>query len=415
MSDLKNLSWSVQQTVQPPPFEQLERRGVRRRRRRQALAGAGVAAAMVVAVLVTLLPLGEKAGTEQVPPVATVPTAPAPGSIEPLVPPEQSGDSVVRAQDAEVRSMMFATPSRWAAAWASCATAPCQYAAVLSRDGAKVIAPARRAPYATLQVGDEAIAVAGPSGEGFSADDRTWADAVLVRLTSKGKVETPLQYAPPTSTFTAGEILLDRVAVGTTLLVLNVADATLRRLDVAGLDHPRSPVRDETGRWWVVAGDVVSGSRSEIAWTDDGRTWNRTLLDPANPGSRIAVSPDGSTVVASSWVDGATAEAIGTLKMSTDRGSTWTSVADRPWARGGGPVAFNDGTAVMLGVSKQGQTALYRLADGKATQLSPGHPGLEELAGDGKLLYGQVLRGSAVTKVATSVDRGLHWREIEPR
>jgi hypothetical protein len=162
-------------------------------------------------------------------------------------------------------------------------------------------------------------------------------------------------------------------------------------------------------------GDFVSGSRSEIAWTDDGCTWNRTLLDPANPGSRIAVSPDGSTIVANSWVDGATAEAIGTLKMSTDRGARWTSVADRPWARGGGPVAFDDGTAMMLGVSKQGRTALYRLADGTATQSSAGPPGLEELAGDGKLLYGQVLRGAGVTKVATSVDRGLHWREFEPR
>ncbi|WP_432946200.1 hypothetical protein ACQPXM_07595 [Kribbella sp. CA-253562] len=415
MSELKNLSWSVQQTVQPPPFDQLERRGVRRRRRRQALAGAGVAAATAVAVLVALLPLGDKAGTEQVPPIATVPTAPVPGSIEPIMPPEQSGDAVVRAQDAEVRSMLFATPSRWAASWISCLPEPCQYAAVLSREGSKAIAPARRAPYATLRLGDEAVAVAGPSGEVFSAEEPTWAEAVLVRLTAKGKVETPLRYAPSTSTFTAGEILLDRVVVGSTLLVLNVADATLRRLEVAGLDHPRSPVRDETGRWWVVAGDFVSGSRSEIAWSDDGRTWNRTLLDPENPGSRIAVSPDGSTVVASSWVDGATAEAIGTLKMSTDRGARWTSVADRPWARGGGPVAFNDGTAMMLGVSKQGQTGLYRLADGTATQLSPGPPGLEELAGDGKLLYGQVLRGPGVTKVATSVDRGLRWREFEPR
>jgi hypothetical protein len=44
MSELKELSWSVPETVRPVPFEQLERRGVRRRRRRQVAAGAGVAA-----------------------------------------------------------------------------------------------------------------------------------------------------------------------------------------------------------------------------------------------------------------------------------------------------------------------------------------------------------------------------------
>ncbi|TDO44026.1 hypothetical protein EV643_11749 [Kribbella sp. VKM Ac-2527] len=45
MSELKELSWSVQEKVEPVPFEQLERRGIRRRRRKQALAGVGVAAA----------------------------------------------------------------------------------------------------------------------------------------------------------------------------------------------------------------------------------------------------------------------------------------------------------------------------------------------------------------------------------
>jgi hypothetical protein len=418
MSELKELFWAVQETVEPVPFEQLERRGVRRRRRRQALAGAGAAVATTVAVLAALLPFGGKAGTEQLPPVAP-PTASVPGSIEPILPPDgidQAAQAVVRAKDAEVRSILLATPSRWAASWASCSTNPCKFAAVLSRDGAKVTAPVRRMKYTTLQTGDEAIAMAGPSGESFTARDPSWSQAVLVRLTAQGKVQTPLRYAKPTRTFSAGEILIDRVVVGAELVVLNLADSTLRKLDVPGLTQPHSPVRDSTGRWWVVAGEPGSGMRSQIAWTDDGGgSWQQTVLDPGDPASTIAVSQDGRTIVATSWIDGATFEAIGTLKMSTDRGANWTTVTDKPWAREGGPVAFNDGTALMLGRSRDGVVALYPLDDQPGQTLLTGHDGLDDLTGDGKLLYGPVLTGTTTTKVATSTDRGKTWHEFEPR
>lgn len=80
-----------------------------------------------------------------------------------------------------------------------------------------------------------------------------------------------------------------------------------------------------------------------------------------------------------SWTDGATLEAIATQKMSTDRGAHWTTVTNTPWARGGGPVAFNDGTAVMLGLTAYSSSRRPRL------------------------------------KVATSPDRGKTWQSFEPR
>ncbi|QNE20814.1 hypothetical protein F1D05_26500 [Kribbella qitaiheensis] len=65
MSELKDLAWSVQESVEPMPFEDLQRRGIRRRRRRQVLIGAGTAVATATAVLAVLLPLGGSVGARR--------------------------------------------------------------------------------------------------------------------------------------------------------------------------------------------------------------------------------------------------------------------------------------------------------------------------------------------------------------
>ncbi|WP_112246399.1 beta propeller repeat protein [Kribbella monticola] len=393
MSELKELAWTVQESVQPAPFEQLERRGVRRRRRRQVLTGAAAAGA-TVAVLVVLLPLGGNARSQQ-PPVV------------------KESDPVVLSKTAEVRSVAMATAGDWSASWADCASQPCRYGATVSRHGSKVTGLGGALPFVALRAGDEPIAVAAPSGAALDSADPTWPETVLLRLDG---LRTALHYAKPTADFTTGEILTDRLGGNGELRVLNLQDSTLRQLRPAGLDGARSPVRDNTGRWWVVTGKSTSGSRSDIAWTDDGgKTWAKALLDPANPGAKIAVSPDGRTVVASSWVDGATLEAIGLLRMSTDRGAHWTTVADKPWARGGGPVVFN-GSAVMLGQKLSDPTSsLYGISAGRAKPLNGVPDQLDDLAGDERLLYGIQLERPTAQKVAVSTDQGRTWRTFEPR
>ncbi len=411
MSELKEMSWSVQEAVRPIPFEELERRGVRRRRRRQALTGVGVAGVVAAVILSLVLPLGGRNTTE---PVAPVPDSPGKTDAAPGA--DQDADALIQGRNATLESVTMVTAGHWASAWKDCTGGPCRYGARIERDGRSATTPIRPSRFTTLQVGDEAIAVAGPSGATFTAADPSWPRTVLFRLSGQEQLRTVLRYAEPTSTFTAGEILTDRLGPAGQLLVLNLADSTLRRLDVDGQVDPRSPVRDATGRWWVVTGDSISGSRSEIAWTDDGgATWRRTTLDPANPAATIAVSPNGRTLVATSWMDGATLEAIGVVRMSTDRGATWASVQSKPWARGGGPVAFDDGTALMLGIAQNSlKPAAYGLADGRAVRTNGVPDGLDDLSGDQALLFGPQL-GTPSTKVLISTDQGTTWRPFEPR
>ncbi|QNE20813.1 hypothetical protein F1D05_26495 [Kribbella qitaiheensis] len=235
---------------------------------------------------------------------------------------EKEAEALIHGKAAEVRSILVATPTRWSSTWADCSSNPCRYAAVVKRDGKSVAGPVR-SQYAGLRVGDEAIAVSGPTGETLTAEDPSWKQTVLLRLTANGTLRTALSYARPGKTFEPDEILTDQVGPSGELRVLNVRDSTLRELQPAGLEGARSPVRDGTGRWWVVTGKSESGSRSDIAWTDNGgRTWNNALLDPDNPAAKISVSQNGRTIVASSWLDGATLEAIGLLRMSTDRVNT---------------------------------------------------------------------------------------------
>jgi hypothetical protein len=268
-----------------------------------------------------------------------------------------------------------------------------------------------------MQSGDETIAVVGPSGSPFSASAKSWTDTSLVRLTADGPVSTKLHWAKPTKTFRPSEILTDRLSAGE-LLVLNLADSSLRKLEWNADSYASSPVVDSTGRWWLVKGQSGTAVDSFIAWTDDGgKTWDQTLLDPDNGASVVTVSPNGQTILASSGGDGSTPEAIATMKISTDRGAHWRTVGNLPWGRAGGPVAFDDHTAALLGQQDPDNQGLwvYTITDGKAKLLSsaPTSP-IDGLTGNGQLLYSTKI-DSPATKVATSTDRGKTWAYFEPR
>lgn len=399
MSELKDLAWSVQGVVEPPAFEQLERRGVRRRHRKHLVVAATVAAAMVAAVLFAVLPSGTSPSPDR--PVAP-PTAPQPFVFNDAV------------------SVAMVTPERWASVWNDCSTPVCRYAAVINRDGKKTTAPVRSVPYVTLRAGDEVIAVAGPQGERLTPNDPSWSQTVLLRSTPAGTVKSVLQYAAPTATIRDGEILTTSI-VGDHLVVLNPAESTLRPYEISGLETAWAATQDETGRWWVgggargqdLGGTPGSASRSDIYWSDDnGKTWQQELLHPDQMGSMIAVSPDGRTIVAVSM----NTEEVATVRMSTDRGGHWTTVQTPRWSKGVYPVAFDDGTAVALGQAPGVPTPeLYTLSDGRSRLLNGVPDLLTYLTGDEQLIYGPQIQDGVATRAAVSADQGKTWSFVNLR
>jgi hypothetical protein len=177
VSELKELCWDVQETVQPSPFDALERRGIRRRHRWQALTGAVVVAAITIAVLAALLPLGNVTGTEK------SPTAGNPASIAV----DQAAEKLIRDKKSGAAGIAFATPTRWASVWSSPQSGYAwKYAAVVSRDGVRTTAPVRKNQYVVLRAGDEALALSMPTS--MKGSDPSWAQSVMVRLTDKGRV-----------------------------------------------------------------------------------------------------------------------------------------------------------------------------------------------------------------------------------
>lgn len=402
MSDLKDLAWSVQEKVDAVPFEHLERRGVRRRHRRRALVAAAAAS---VVVLAAVLPWGSQLNGEE-PPIAPS-VAPLPQGSDP------GGEALVRSATADISMVKIASPTRWAATWSDCKSW-CTYAAVLSRDGVKATAPVRSMYYNTLQLGDEVMAVAGPEGEKLSADDPTWSKSVLFRLTDDGPKQSVLRYVEPSSTFHSGEVLINSIAEGR-LVVLNPDESTVRPLELPGVEMAWTPTRDSTGRWWIVGGQLGNTARSDIYWTDDGgKHWNQSLLDPDNPGMALAVSPNGRTIVATSFVE--PKEQIATMKLSTDRGATWTTVTTPPWVRAAGPVVFDDGTVMMIGKTEADPVdVLHRIVDGQVLPVEGTRDRLYDLETDGSLLYGIANEDPINKRVATSTDRGKTWQFFEPR
>lgn len=391
MSELKELSWEVQETVQPLPFEELERRGLRRRRhRRLTLAGVGAIGVATVAVVAALLPFGDPTGSEQ-PPVT--------GPTTPIVV-DKAAESLVRGP-ARLQEVIFASPTSWVATWDGSTYPKMRYTAVLSRNGVRTTTPVRDMWYSALRIGDDPVAVVGPKGDGDQKDP-SWAQALMVRLTAQGKVEKKLRWAAPTTTFGPNEVLTYEVIHDHVPLILNPDDGTLRELEIPGKNFLSAPVQDSTGRWWLM-GDKQN-KQGQIFWTDDGgRNWNRSAADPDEGIGGIGVSDNGNTAIAFGIGD---SENV-TLKQSTDHGKTWTTGArERTWTRP--PVALNDGSVVLLDKQK-----IVRLDGG---QLATAPKNSVELRGGDSLLYTTIQnRDGLTTGIATSTDLGKTWKTFMPR
>ncbi|WP_350278611.1 hypothetical protein [Kribbella sp. HUAS MG21] len=314
------------------------------------------------------------------------------------------GTKVVNSERAQVLSITMVTRNRWAAGWSDCTTGPnCKYAAVIDRDGARATAPEWPVPYATLQAGSEAIAVAPPL-EGTLTGDPT----MMFRLTYDGPLLTRLRYRLPTTTFAPNEILTDRVVPGR-IVVVNPEESTVRMLETRGT---RSPVCDGSGRCWMLSGI----GRTDIVWTDDGgKTWGARSLDTHNQLGRLAVSPDGRTLLTTAVTVGANGQTVSKIQLSTDRGANWTTVKGAPPTLKTDPIAFDDGTALLLGGRPGDRPRLYRVRDDEA-KLDRGYPGdLADLEGDQQLMYGFEVPKRRTTEVVLSTDAGATWTKFAPR
>lgn len=393
MSELKQLSWEVQESVQPPPFEQLERRGIRRRRRRQTLAGTGVVAAVTIAVAAALLPLGNVTGTEQ-PPVA--------GTTQPIAI-DQAAEKLL-AGPARLASVTFAGPTSWVASWDGSTGEKQSYAAVLSRNGVRATTPVRDMWFKGLKIGDDPVAVVGPKGDGDQKDP-SWANALMVRLTAEGKVEKKLRWAAPTTTFTENETVVFEATHDHVPWILNPDEGTLRRLEIKGTDNFSPTVQDGTGRWWLTGNQ---GKASYVLWTDDrGRNWSKALVDARDSAGAVGVSTDGRTAI--TFTLGITTGGPVRMKLSTDQGKTWTTSAPRARTWSGPPVALNDGSILLLENGK-----LVR-SDGVVAGTVPKKA--VELSGDDNLLSVALAGADGLESksIATSTDLGKTWKTFEPR
>ncbi|MEV5967243.1 hypothetical protein AB0L70_36075 [Kribbella sp. NPDC051952] len=386
MSELKELSWEVQETVQPLPFEALERRAVRRRHRRQALTGAGVVAAVTIAVLAAVLPLGNVIGTEKHP--ASMPL-------------DQAAEQVIHDKRAGAFGIAYGTPTRWAAVWAvSQPGYTWKSAAVLSRDGVRATAPVRKNPYVVVRDGDEALALSMPTS--MKGSDPTWAQSVMVRLTDQGRTEKRLRWAPPTTEFGAGDVLM---AYGT-LRALNPETGVLREVKIPGIDNAYEPFRDRTGRWWMVA--AKSSGVGNIYWTDDsGKTWGHSVISAGRTNGGLGVSPDGKTLVVIPGSKPREPQDMVPLRLSTDRGEHWTTVATRDSPYLQSPVAFDNGTGLALYQGKEREL----LRPGAGASFTP-PTDLGELRAVGDFVYGMQYGGN---QAITSTNHGKTWTHFEPR
>jgi hypothetical protein len=274
------------------------------------------------------------------------------------------------------------------------------YAAVLSRDGVRTTAPVRKNQYFVLRVGDEVLALSMPTS--MKGSDPTWAQAVMVGLTDQGRVEKKLHWAPPTSEFADGDVLL---ASGT-LRALNPETGTLREVKIPGIDNALTPQRDTTGRWWLVG--AKNSGVGNIYWTDDrGKTWDHSVISPGRMGGRLGVSPDGRTIVAIPGSNPRTTDDLVPLRLSTDRGEHWTTVATPDSTFLSSPVAFDNGTGLAL---YQGKTREL-LRPGAGAALTP-PTDLGEMEGVGEFVYGMQYNGN---QAITSTDHGKTWKYFEPR
>ncbi|WP_141858430.1 WD40/YVTN/BNR-like repeat-containing protein [Kribbella jejuensis] len=335
-------------------------------------------------------------------------SAPGPVADKPIVVEPAAvgapGTTVVTSKRAQVLSITMVTRNRWAAGWSDCTSGPtCKYAAVVDRDGSRATAPEWPVPYVTLRSGTEAIAIAPPP-EGTLEGGAT----MMYRLTYDGPLLTKLRYRLPTTTFGKNEVLSDQIVPGR-IVVVDPEDSTVRMLEGRGT---RSPVCDGTGRCWMLTGI----GRTDIVWTDDGgQTWGSRSLDTHNQLGRLAVSPDGKTLLTTQVAVTATGQAVAKMEISTDRGANWKTVQNPPPSLDVPPLALDDGTALMLGGAVGARPRLYRIQDGSAKLLDANPGDLADLEGDEKLMYGFEVPRRRTTEVVLSTDGGNTWSKFAPR
>jgi hypothetical protein len=258
----------------------------------------------------------------------------------------------------------------------------------------------RKNPYDVLRVGDELLALAMPTS--MKGSDPTWAQAVMVGLTDQGRVEKKVHWAPPTGEFGQGDVLL---AYGT-LRALNPETGTLREVKIPGIDNAYDPQRDTTGRWWLVG--AKNSGVGNIYWTDDhGKTWGHSVISPGRVRGSLGVSPDGRTLVMIPGTKPGPTDELLPLRLSTDRGEHWTTVASRNSPYLQSPVAFDNGTGLALYQGKKREL----LRPGAGTPLTP-PTDLGGLTAVGDFVYGLQYNGN---QAITSADHGKTWKYFLPR
>ncbi|GAA0608994.1 exo-alpha-sialidase [Kribbella sandramycini] len=405
MSDLKDLVFSVQETVDAPPFATLARRASHRRaRRRTSLL---VAVTAVVATVYLLLNLPGADGSK-------VPIAPQP-SVNTPAPDLDNGEDLVRGPGATLLGVAATGPTRWVSSWNACPRSECRFAAALGSEGMMAFAPTRPNPWRTLIVAGDPVALY-TSDLALEPDHPGWGSAMFVTLNAEGSTQSGLSYASPTATYDSDEVVTDLGQPGL-LAVLNLQNSTLRRLELPdSVGKPGRPVRDLAGNVYFLGGQA----NDTIYWTlDRGQTWKHEPLDDRDAGRWLAVSPSGGTIVATSSKPATDAlDRLATTKVSVDGGATWRIVQNTPYGIDGAPVALDDNTVLMAGRSPGAAvSSLYSITDGKVQLIKPAPQVLAGLAGNTMLVYGTTVEkpSATLTRVAFTTDRGQSWSYFTPR
>ncbi len=418
MSDLKDLTAVVQDAVRAPAFPILTYRARRRRKRRAAL--------VVATAAVLTLAIGIPVSRYEHIPVAAQSTYQPGDGVSYSKGSDPKGQEFL-GRGAELVAAAAIDQNRWMSVWSRCSPA-CRYGAVVKWDGVKVAMPVRSKPYDVVRRGDELVLVAGPARG--TSDDATWSDSFLVRFTERGPVRTALRYQRPSSTFSTINEVLAESGMPNSIDVVNVEKSTLRRLRVPGSRFPTAPVRDDNGRWWIL--DDIGGTR--VLWTDDGKNWQRTMLDSSMGPGLLAASRNGRTILAGSEIPTMSGDGrVGTLKISTDAGVTWRTITTPQTLQASSPVAFDDGTAYLIGyepgqpeiqhVYRVGDQGLEAVPDDKLWLASVSNAPLFDLRGDESLLslivwdQGDPSQDEprAPWSLTLSTDRGKTWTSFVPR
>jgi hypothetical protein len=399
MSELKELAWQVQTTVDEAVFDRLVRRGHRRRLRNRAL---GVTAAGLV--LATALGTGAAMPWRD----GSSSLAGRSGSVSAVAP--RSGYDIAHAPGAELRQFFQLASGRWAALWEDCTPSSGCQRTVASKQGGSIA-------YTTGTVDFPHLGSASGTVFGYRSPDNPAAAPTLILVTPTGPIERSLTVQTPISHF--DDALIVPQFRGNGPAAIDLGQSSIRPLIMpSGLEAMAGwPVQDSSGRWWVLTGE----GPSSVAWTDDsGRSWQRHLLQKGTAAfGGVSVSPNGRTILAHSFHRDGT----GVLHLSQDRGRTWSTVRGNPWSVEGSMVAFDDGSGLMLGrgpgIREDHPQRLYRIGtDGKVTEV-PGAPdGLSTLTGAGSQLSGLITKDGTperTVQVATSKDAGKTWQIFEPR